>query len=48
MTAHELIEALEQVADDAGSWDVTDELGQVVTGVKLTRRGVVIVVEVEK
>lgn len=42
MTAHELIEALEEVADDAGSWDVTDELGRVVTGVRLTRKGVVV------
>lgn len=46
MTAFELIEALEQVADDAGSWDVTDQQGRPIVGVSLTRRGCV--VEVEK
>jgi len=45
MTAHELIEALEAIADDAGSWDVMDEQGRVVTGVQLTPRGVVVEVE---
>lgn len=45
MTAHQLIEALEEVANDAGSWDVTDEQGRTVTGVTLTRRGCVVEVE---
>jgi hypothetical protein len=45
VTAHELIEALEEVADASGDWDVKDENGNTITGVRLTPKGVVVEVE---
>lgn len=45
MTTTELIEALEELVDASGEWDVVTEDGQTVTGVKLARKGVVLEVE---
>jgi hypothetical protein len=45
MTANELIKALEEVADASGDWDVKDENGNAITGVRLTPRGIVVEVE---
>ena len=45
MTTIELIEALEDVADASGDWDVKDDNGNAITGVRLTPKGVVVEVE---
>jgi hypothetical protein len=45
MTTQDLIDALEEVLDGAGDWEVRDENDNAVTGVRLTRKGVVVEVE---
>lgn len=45
MTTQELIDELEEHVDNAGSWDVRDDEGREVTGVRLTPKGIVLEVE---
>lgn len=45
MTTTELIKALEELADTSGDWEVRDDNGNAVTGVRLTPKGVVVEVE---
>lgn len=45
MTIAELIELLEDIEDASGDWDVEDERGNKVTGVRITRRSVIVEVE---